>query len=84
MRSRFGQFPNAALFVFLGAFVLSLLLDLVGYGDTWFRAVVGLIGSAALLWWAIDELIRGVNPWRRILGAVVTVFVVIGLVGRFS
>ncbi len=23
---------------------------------------------ATLAWWAIDEVVRGVNPWRRILG----------------
>ncbi|MGH1572722.1 hypothetical protein ACRAWG_21180 [Methylobacterium sp. P31] len=23
----------------------------------------------ALTWWAADELLRGVNPWRRFLGA---------------
>ena len=30
-----------------------------------------LLGTAALLWWSFDELIRGVNPFRRGLGAVV-------------
>jgi hypothetical protein len=24
-----------------------------------------------LVWWAVDELIRGVNPWRRFLGGAV-------------
>ncbi|MFL6241310.1 MAG: hypothetical protein ACJ735_17645 [Actinomycetes bacterium] len=26
---------------------------------------------AALVWWGLDELLRGVNPFRRVLGAVV-------------
>lgn len=30
----------------------------------------------ALGWWALDEILRGVNPWRRIIGAVALVAVV--------
>ncbi len=26
-----------------------------------------------LIWWAGDELLRGVNPWRRCLGAAVLI-----------
>ena len=29
------------------------------------------VGSVALVVWALDELLRGVNPFRRALGAVV-------------
>jgi hypothetical protein len=36
------------------------------------------IGSAALAWWAVDELARGVNPFRRMLGAVVLIVVLAG------
>jgi hypothetical protein len=25
----------------------------------------------ALGWWAVDEVLRGVNPWRRLLGTAV-------------
>jgi hypothetical protein len=25
------------------------------------------------VWWAVDEIVRGVNPWRRFLGAAVLV-----------
>jgi len=28
----------------------------------------------ALAWWAVDEVVRGVNPWRRCLGAGVLAF----------
>ena len=38
---------------------------------------------AALGWWATDELVRGVNPFRRILGAVVLGSAVASLVGTF-
>jgi hypothetical protein len=29
------------------------------------------VATGALVIWALDELIRGVNPWRRVLGGVV-------------
>ena len=37
------------------------------------RTVLDVIATGALLWWAVDEIVRGVNPFRRILGAVVVV-----------
>jgi len=30
-----------------------------------------VLATAGLVWWAIDELFRGVNPWRRLLGGAV-------------
>jgi hypothetical protein len=39
---------------------------------------VSVVATVALLWWSIDEIVRGVNPFRRILGAVVLVAVVVG------
>ena len=42
------------------------------------------IGAVAftllMLIWASDELVRGVNPWRRLLGAVVIVWQLVELV----
>ena len=29
------------------------------------------VGMGALIVWALDELVRGVSPFRRLLGAVV-------------
>ena len=66
-RITIGQFPNAALGLFLAATVLQLVLDPTGE----LRAGLALLAAGGLLWWAIDELIRGVNPWRRLLGGVV-------------
>jgi len=34
-------------------------------------AGLGLVGTGALIWWAADELWRGVNPCRRLLGLAV-------------
>jgi hypothetical protein len=60
------QFPNPPLAVFLGATVVHRL---IAAGAP--RTAVGVLATAALLWWAVDELLRGVNPWRRLLGGVV-------------
>jgi hypothetical protein len=35
--------------------------------------------SAAIAWWAVDEVLRGVNPWRRILGGAVLAATLVGL-----
>jgi len=47
----------------LGPDGFGLLMTAVGLG-----ALIGAIGVGALTWWAVDEVVRGVNPWRRILG----------------
>lgn len=63
------QFPNPPLIVFLVAAAVRLVADPLGtVGD-----VVWVVGFVALLVWALDEIVRGVNPWRRILGTVVLV-----------
>jgi hypothetical protein len=83
------QFPNLALWIFIGTFVLRLfgtIEDADGNaiieGTT--RTVVDLVGLAALAWWSIDEIWRGVNPWRRILGAVGALVTAAGLVGQIG
>ena len=38
-----------------------------------------VVGLAALGWWAVDEVVRGVNPWRRLLGVVGCVIVLLGV-----
>jgi hypothetical protein len=43
--------------------------------------VLRVVALAALGWWAVDELVRGVNPWRRLLGVAGCVVVVAGIVG---
>lgn len=68
-----GQFPNVPLIVWLVATLLSALTtgtasDVLGYAAT-----------LALVVWAGDELLRGVNPFRRILGATVLAWVLASL-----
>lgn len=58
------QFPNLALWIFAASAVVGWFVsEKSGAGE-----FVAGIGTAALAWWALDELIRGVNPWRRVVG----------------
>lgn len=66
-RITIAQFPNAALWVFLAATVLRWLFDPAGDIGTGLQ----LLAAGALIWWAAEELVRGVNPWRRLLGGAV-------------
>ena len=44
--------------------------------------VLRVVEDGSILVWAVDELLRGVNPFRRLLGLVVLVGTVTGLVGH--
>jgi hypothetical protein len=70
------QVPNWPLAVWLVASVLRWTLHPTG----WLGRGLAVLSTAALLIWAVDEVVRGVNPWRRILGAGVATAVVVGLV----
>ena len=67
------QLPNLALWVFIVTVVLRAIVT----GGTP-RTALDWIAAVALGWWALDEVLRGVNPWRRLLGLVVFGFVVVG------
>jgi hypothetical protein len=60
-----GQFPNLALWIFLVTVAVRWVVPDDGTAHT----TLGWIGLAALAWWSLDEVVRGVNPWRRLLGA---------------
>jgi len=61
------QAPNAALIVFLVATLVKLVFEPSGNVGTG----VTIVSRGALAIWAADEILRGVNPFRRILGGVV-------------
>ena len=42
--------------------------------------VLTVVATGALMIWALDEVVSGVNPWRRTLGGGVLVWQVAGLV----
>lgn len=65
-----GQAPNLALWLFAAA---SLAAWLIPPGGT-AGHVAFILSRLVLAWWAADELLRGVNPWRRFLGAAVLIY----------
>lgn len=72
------QMPNLPLAIFLAAAGLRMLF----HPRHAFGVVVSVVATGALLWWALAEIVRGVNPFRRILGGLVVAATVVGLVMR--
>ena len=56
------QPPNPPLFVAAAGWLVDLLLS----GTL--GAAGRVVSIVALGYWAGDEIVRGVNPWRRVLG----------------
>jgi hypothetical protein len=69
------QWPNIALGLFIAVTIGLRLFHPSGTVGTLGRVVAG----ASLVIWALDELMRGVNPFRRMLGVVVLGAVIAGL-----
>ena len=65
-----GQTPNLPLILFVCAFAADAALKPQGAAGTVLRGVK----VSSLSYWALDELVRGVNPFRRIGGAAVLAF----------
>ena len=59
-----GQTPNLPLWIFAVAWSANKLAHPGGVAG---KALPG-IASASLAVWSLDEIARGVNPWRRALG----------------
>jgi hypothetical protein len=66
------QWPNIPLLVFILFWVALHLFHPKGTADS----VLRVLADVALLLWAGDELVRGVNPFRRILGLAVIIVTV--------
>ncbi len=66
------QPPNLTLSVFLVATAILWLMHPNGTMST----VAKVVATGSLIVWALDELLRGVNPWRRFLGVAVLIYVV--------
>ncbi len=74
------ELPNLPLWLWIGTLVLRQFLDV----GTTAREILDWASSITLGWWAIDELVRGVNPWRRLLGLAGCIAVVAGVVSRLG
>lgn len=69
-----GQFPNPPLWVALAALLVALLTD-----DGTVNDVARAVSYVALTVWAYEEAARGVNGFRRALGAVALLLIVLAV-----
>ena len=70
------QWPNVWLWIF-GA---ASLLEIVAGPASVIGIVARIVAALFLAIWAGDELVRGVNPWRRCLGGAVLIGMAVRLV----
>lgn len=71
------QMPNAwligwAIFTFMALLVSGKTSDVLSW-----------IGEASLVVWCLDEMLRGVNYFRRALGLVVLIYAVVTILRSF-
>lgn len=66
------QWPNLVLWIVITAGILLWIWPSAG------KPSLGLtvVFKGGLLVWAVDEMVRGVNPWRRCLGTAVAAYVI--------
>ena len=69
------QFPNLPLWILFATVALRWVVPTATAAGT----AIDWAGVAALTWWALDEVFRGVNPWRRLLGLGGCAFAAVGL-----
>ncbi len=69
------QRPNLSLWILVVASVVRAFVDAATQPATGARVVA----TFAIVWWAADELARGVNPWRRFLGTTVLALQIVAL-----
>lgn len=77
-RITIAQWPNPPLLIFLVATGAKFVLHPGGDAGT----ILGGLATIALVAWAVLEVLRGVNPFRRSVGAVVLVVQLIALIPR--
>ena len=69
------QAPNLLLWLVIAASILQWSLHPEGRQ----RVALDIVVKGGLLHWALAEVLRGVNPWRRGLGLGVLVYVLLSL-----
>lgn len=70
------QWPNLWLWIFIAASLVEMVVGTV----TPIGIAARIVAMLFLVVWAGDELLRGVNPWRRCLGAAVLIGSLVRLV----
>ncbi len=71
------QAPNLLLWLAIVAAILQAALHPPG---GWGFALA-ILFKGSLVLWALDEIVRGVNPWRRTLGTGVIFYEAVTLLG---
>jgi hypothetical protein len=74
-RITIAQWPNVELGLFIVLAVVLRVLHSSGSAHTALR----VLADVALIAWSADEVVRGVNPFRRALGAAFLVATIINL-----
>lgn len=69
------QRPNLSLWIFVVGRLVRAFLD----AGTQPATGAQVVATFAIVWWAADELARGVNPWRRFLGTAVLAVQIVAL-----
>lgn len=64
------QWPNLVLWIV----IVAALLLWIWPSSSQLSAALAVVVKGGLLIWAADEIVRGVNPWRRCLGTAVAVY----------
>jgi hypothetical protein len=69
------QAPNLLLW----AVIVASALDWAWHPDGRPHIALQIVVKGGLFLWALDEVLRGVNPWRRCLGVAVLAYVILTL-----
>ena len=72
------QPPNAPLLVWLTATLIRLIFSPAGVLGT----VLAVVATVSLVIWSLLEIARGESPFRRVLGGVVLLGMVLGYLLR--
>ena len=72
--------PNLPILLWMTTVLARQITDQGTTAD----ALLAWAGSFTLAWWALDEVVRGVNPWRRVLGLAGCIAVIVGVISRFQ
>jgi hypothetical protein len=73
------QAPNIVLWIVIIATVVKLTWPSAGN----LSSTCSVVATGGLVVWAMDEIARGVNPWRRCLGTIVAAYAVATIVSGF-
>src|ERR1019366_2320426 len=65
---------SAALAFALSVFLVSTAILWLRHPNGAISTVAKVVAIGSLIVWALDEVVRGVNPWRRFLGVAVLIY----------